>query len=158
MPSACAAATASRLERLADIAVLFETARDDVRAAEYWNRAAQAAGRLYAHDETARLAQRGLSLLAKEPTSPARAGAELELQMTYGLAIKTSKGYAVPEVGRAYGASPRALPAGRGPVARDPRPHRPVGAPHRRGRDPHRPGHRARDAALFERLGDPTCR
>ena len=35
-------------------------------------------------------------------TSPARATAELGLQMTYALAIKTSKGYAVPEVGRAY--------------------------------------------------------
>jgi serine/threonine protein kinase/predicted ATPase/GTPase SAR1 family protein len=87
---------------LADIAMLFEVGRDSVRAADYWNRAAQAAGRLYAHDESARLAQRGLALLTAEPASPARAAAELSLQMTYGLAIKTSKGYAVPEVGRAY--------------------------------------------------------
>ena len=97
-----AARYGEQTERLADIAVLFEVARDGVRAAEYWNRAAQAAGRLYAHDESARLAQRGLSLLADEPDSPARATAELGLQMTYALAIKTSKGYAVPEVGRAY--------------------------------------------------------
>ena len=97
-----AARYGEQTERLADIAVLFEVARDGVRAAEYWNRAAQAAGRLYAHDESARLAQRGLSLLANEPDSPARATAELGLQMTYALAIKTSKGYAVPEVGRAY--------------------------------------------------------
>ncbi len=87
---------------LADIAILFEAARDGVRAADYWNRAAQAAGRLYAHDESAKLAQRGLALLHNEPASPARAGAELGLQMTYGLAIKTSQGYAIPEVGRAY--------------------------------------------------------
>ena len=97
-----AARYGEQTERLADIAVLFEVARDGVRAAEYWNRAAQAAGRLYAHDESARLAQRGLSLLANEPNSPTRATAELGLQMTYALAIKTSKGYAVPEVGRAY--------------------------------------------------------
>ena len=97
-----AARYGEQTERLADIAVLFEVARDGVRAAEYWNRAAQAAGRLYAHDESSRLAQRGLSLLANEPNSPARATAELGLQMTYALAIKTSKGYAVPEVGRAY--------------------------------------------------------
>jgi predicted ATPase len=77
-------------------------ARDFIGAAEYWNRAAQAAARLYAHDESARLAQRGLALLEHEPSSPARAAAELSLQMTYGLAIKTSKGYAVPEVGKAY--------------------------------------------------------
>jgi predicted ATPase len=86
----------------AAIAVLFEVARDNIAAAEHWNRAAEAAGRLYAHDESARLAQRGLELLATEPDSPARAGAELALQMTYGLAIKTSRGYAVAEVGRAY--------------------------------------------------------
>ena len=87
---------------LAEIAMLFEVARDNISAAEYWNRAAQAAARLYAHDESARLAQRGLDLIKAEPASPARAAAELALQMTYGLAIKTSKGYAVPEVGRAY--------------------------------------------------------
>jgi predicted ATPase len=89
-------------DRLADIAMLFEVARDGVRAAEYWNGAAQAAGRLYAHDESARLALRGLSLLRSEPSSPARAAAELGLQMTYALAVKTSRGYAAPEVGRAY--------------------------------------------------------
>jgi predicted ATPase len=87
---------------LAEVALLFEVARDGLRAAEYWNSAAQAAARLYAHDESARLAQRGLSLLSTEPSSPQRAAAELSLQMTYGLAIKTSQGYAVQEVGRAY--------------------------------------------------------
>ena len=86
----------------APVALLFETAREPVRAAHYWNRAAQAAARLYAHDETARLARRGLDLLATAPDDPARAEAELELQMTYGLAVKTSRGYAVPEVGEAY--------------------------------------------------------
>jgi len=89
-------------ECAAPLAVLFETARDYVRAAFYWNRAAQAAARLHAPDETARLARRGLDLLVQEPESPARAEAELDLQMTYGLALKTSRGYAVPEVGLAY--------------------------------------------------------
>jgi tRNA A-37 threonylcarbamoyl transferase component Bud32/tetratricopeptide (TPR) repeat protein len=90
-------------EGAAAIAILLETARDGIRAAEYWNQAAQAAARLYAHDETARLAQRGLGLLAVEKDGPERAATELGLQMTYGLAIKTSKGYAVPAVGAAYG-------------------------------------------------------
>jgi serine/threonine protein kinase/predicted ATPase len=89
-------------ESLSDIAMLLEAARDNVRASEYWNRAAQAAARMYAHDESAWLAKRGLALLEAEPAGPARAAAELALQMTYGLAIKTSKGYAVPEVGRTY--------------------------------------------------------
>jgi predicted ATPase len=85
-----------------DIALLFESARDRIRAAEYWNQAAQASARLYAHDETARLAQRGLALIEGTPDSPRKAAAELALQMTYGLSVKTSQGYAVPEVGRAY--------------------------------------------------------
>ena len=86
----------------ADIALLLESARESVRAAEYWNQAAHASARLYAHDETERLAVRGLALLEAEPDSPQKAAAELGLQMTYGLSIKTSRGYAVPEVGRAY--------------------------------------------------------
>jgi adenylate cyclase len=95
-------------ECAAPLAVLFEAARDYVRAAHYWNRAAQAAARLHAHDETARLARRGLDLLVQEPDSPARVGTELDLQLTYGLALKTGRGYAVPEVGAAY-ARARAL-------------------------------------------------
>ena len=86
----------------ADVALLFETARESLNAAEYFNRAAQAAARLYAHDETTRLAQRGLALLAAEPDSPRKAAIELDLQITYGLAVKTGQGYAVAEVGRAY--------------------------------------------------------
>jgi predicted ATPase len=86
----------------ADVALLLESARDYLAAAEYWNQAAQASARLYAHDETARLAQRGLALIEGEPDSPQKAAVEVGLQMTYGLSVKTSQGYAVPEVGRAY--------------------------------------------------------
>ncbi len=86
----------------ADVALLLESARDHLGAAEYWNQAAQASARLYAHDETARLARRGLALLDGEPDSAHKAAVEVGLQMTYGLSVKTSQGYAVPEVGRAY--------------------------------------------------------
>lgn len=89
-------------EHAGDVALLFEAARDNVRAASYWNRAAQAAARLYAHEETLRLAQRGLELLKAEPDTSARAQVECALQMTYGLALKTSRGYAVVDVGKAY--------------------------------------------------------
>ena len=89
-------------DRAADVALLFESARDNLRAAQFWNRAAQAAARLYAHEETVRLAQRGLALLASEPDTPGRAEIECGLQMTYGLALKTSRGYAVADVGAAY--------------------------------------------------------
>lgn len=86
----------------ASVALLFEMARDNIRAAEYFNRAGVAAGRLYAHEESARLAEHGLALLAGEPPSTPRNAAELSLQMTLGLAAKTGRGYAVREVGVAY--------------------------------------------------------
>jgi predicted ATPase/tRNA A-37 threonylcarbamoyl transferase component Bud32 len=89
-------------ECAAGIALLFETARDNLKAAEYFNHAAQASARLYAHDESARLAQRGLTLLASEPPGTERNAVELSLQTTYGLALKTGRGYAIPEVGAAY--------------------------------------------------------
>jgi predicted ATPase len=89
----------------ADLALLFETARDNMRAAEYFALAARSASRLYAHEEAIHLAARGLDLLLREPDSPARARIELDLQMAYALAVKTGRGYAVPEAGRAYARS-----------------------------------------------------
>ena len=85
-----------------DLAVLFETARAPLAAARYFSVAAQAASRLYAHQEARGLAERGLALLASVPDDPVRRGVELELVMTRALALKTALGYAVPEVGRAY--------------------------------------------------------
>ncbi|HET7618357.1 MAG TPA: protein kinase [Vicinamibacterales bacterium] len=85
-----------------DLARLFESARDPARAAEYFAIAADSALHLYAHDEAAQLASRGLTLLRTLPDAPSRAVLELPLQMTYGLAMKTGRGYAVPEVGAAY--------------------------------------------------------
>ena len=85
-----------------DLAVLFETARAPLAAARYFGVAAQAATRLYAHHEAAGLAERGLRLLRSAPDDGARRGVELELQMTRALALKTGRGYAVPEVGQAY--------------------------------------------------------
>jgi predicted ATPase len=86
----------------APLAMLFETGRDNQRAAYFWNRAAQAAARLYAHEESARLARRGLDLLGSAPESPDKAKTELDLQISYAMALKTGRGYAVPEVGAAY--------------------------------------------------------
>ena len=120
-------------ECAASVAILYETARENIKAAEYFNHAAQAAARLYAHDETARLAQRGLSLLTSEPPSPARNAAELSLQMSYGLALKTSRGYAVPEVGAAYARAREPVPPGGRSRARRPRADGTLSASHRVG-------------------------
>jgi predicted ATPase len=85
-----------------DLAVLFEAARGTLAAARYFSLAAQSASRLFAHEEAERLARRGLDLLEPLPEDAARSGIELELQMTYALAIKTARGYSAPEAGAAY--------------------------------------------------------
>jgi tetratricopeptide (TPR) repeat protein len=85
-----------------DLAVLFETARAPLAAAQCFGVAAQAAGRLFAHREAGDLAERGLALLAPLPDDASRRGVELELQLTRALALKTFRGYAEPAVGQAY--------------------------------------------------------
>ena len=145
-------------DHAADVALLFEAGRDGIRAATYWNRAAQAAARLYAHEETVRLSQRGLELLKAEPPTPARAEAELGLQMTYGLALKTSRGYAVEGVGAAY-ARARELsrevadPSLVIPVLIGMTAHHVVAGEVETSRDI-----ALEMQALFERLGDPNLR
>jgi serine/threonine protein kinase/predicted ATPase len=145
-------------DHAADVALLFETARDGVRAAHYWNRAAQASARLYAHEETVRLARRGLALLESEPETAARAEAECSLQMTYGLALKTSRGYAVEGVGTAY-ARARELcrrvedPALVTPVLMGLSAHHVVAGEIETSRDI-----ALEMRALFEKVGDPNLR
>jgi predicted ATPase len=85
-----------------ELAVLFETARAAVAAARYFSLAAASATRLFAHEEARQLALRGLALLHSLPDDMTRRKVELELQMTYALAMKTSRGFGVPEVGQAY--------------------------------------------------------
>jgi tRNA A-37 threonylcarbamoyl transferase component Bud32/tetratricopeptide (TPR) repeat protein len=84
------------------LAALFETARASLAAARYFSLAAQSAARLFAHEEARQLSLRGLALLHSLPDNGTRRAVELELQMVFALAVKTSRGYAVPEVGQAY--------------------------------------------------------
>ena len=121
-------------EGLSDIAVLFEVARDGVRAAEYWNRAAQAAGRLYAHDESARLAQRGLTLLAKRTRQPGTLGGRARAADDLCAGDQDGQGLRGGRSRPGVRACARAQPPGRGPIARHPGPHRHVSASHRVGR------------------------
>src|SRR5262249_40657011 len=57
----------------AELAVLFETGRDWLRAAEFHHRAAENAARFYAHQEAVALTRRGLEQLRKAPESAGRA-------------------------------------------------------------------------------------
>jgi serine/threonine protein kinase/predicted ATPase len=86
-----------------ELAFLFEAARDAARAAGYFLLAAQQALRVFAFVEAANLAGHGLRLLSSQPETPERNAIELKLQIAIGTAWATTKGYAAPDVGRAYG-------------------------------------------------------
>jgi predicted ATPase len=86
----------------AELALLFEAARDHERAADFYQLAAENAARLCAHHEAVALARRGLALLQTLPDTPERAGRELPLQVTLGMQLQVAEGYAAPEAERIY--------------------------------------------------------
>jgi predicted ATPase len=86
----------------AELAVLFAAARAPERAADYYLAAAENAARNFAHHEAVALARRGLALLGTLPDTPARARRELPLQMTLGMQLQVTQGYAAPEAERTY--------------------------------------------------------
>jgi predicted ATPase len=86
-----------------ELAVLFETAHDPARAARYFAVAADNALAVFAFVEAAAIAERGIRLLSMAPESPDRNARELKLQIALGTAAVAIKGYAAPEVERAYG-------------------------------------------------------
>src|SRR5262249_4649075 len=92
----------------AELAVLFEAARDPERAAEHYLAAAENAARIFAHHEAVALARRGLAALQTLPDTPQRARRELPLQVTLGVQLQVSQGYAALEAERTY-ARARAL-------------------------------------------------
>jgi predicted ATPase len=89
-------------DRAADLAVLFETARDPGRAADHYLIAAENAARVFAHHEAVAMARRGLAVLQTLPDTPERARRELPLQVTLGVQVQVVQGYAAPEAERIY--------------------------------------------------------
>jgi adenylate cyclase len=85
-----------------ELALLFEAARDFARAADYFLHAAENAVRVCAHREAIGLARRGLELLQSLPPTPGRAERELALQMTLGLQLQVTAGFASPEAKQVY--------------------------------------------------------
>ena len=132
-------------DRLANIAVLFEVARDGVRAAEYLEpggpggRASVRARRVGAPGAARpgasleRAGQRSASGRRARTAHDLRPGNQDEqgLRRRRGRQVVRTRARAQPPGGRS--------------VARHPSPHRDVGAPFGLGRDPHRPRHLARD-------------
>jgi tRNA A-37 threonylcarbamoyl transferase component Bud32/tetratricopeptide (TPR) repeat protein len=84
------------------LAVLFEAARDFAASAQYFYTAAQHAVGLFAFREALSLADRGLNVLRGLPDGPGRKQLELGLQMMRGLALRSTKGWATPELERAF--------------------------------------------------------
>jgi predicted ATPase len=86
----------------AELALLFEVARQPARGVEYFLLAARNAARVFAHREAAELARRGLALLQQLPDTPARAGQELTLLHTLGVSLVATEGFASPGVEQTY--------------------------------------------------------
>jgi predicted ATPase len=82
----------------ARLAVLYETARDFAASARYFLGAAQGAVALFAFREALTLAERGLDGVLALPLGPERHQLELGLQMIRGVAMRSVRGWAAPEL------------------------------------------------------------
>jgi predicted ATPase len=91
-----------RASAAAELALLFEAARQPARAVEFFLPAARNAGGVFAHREAAGLARRGLALLETLPDTPARADQELALLRALGVSLIATKGFASPDVEETY--------------------------------------------------------
>jgi predicted ATPase len=84
------------------LAMLFETARDPVASARYYQAAAQHAMELFGFTEALWLADRGLTVIGQVPDEPARKAQELGLQMSKGAALRSITGWATPELEQTF--------------------------------------------------------
>lgn len=108
-------------EIAAQIAFLFEAARDFAQAAHYFSLAAENATKIFAHTEAVSLARRGLRMLEGMPDTLSRKQAELDLQLKLGIPLLAGKGYGNLDVQGIYsraqqlcfelGEDPRLFPA-----------------------------------------------
>jgi class 3 adenylate cyclase len=80
----------------------YTAAGEDETALGYWQRAGQRAVQRSAHIEAIAHLTQGVALLATLPETPARLHQELDLQVALGPALFATKGYAAPDVERAY--------------------------------------------------------
>jgi len=85
-----------------ELAMLFETARDFAASARQFCLAAQHAIGLFGFREAWSLADRGLAALRGLPDGPARKAQELALQMVKVAALRSTTGWATPELERTF--------------------------------------------------------
>jgi predicted ATPase len=86
----------------AELALHFEEGGDRTRAARYRRMAGETAARRYAFAEAEIHLEKGLALLADLPSSAERDREEHALQSALGAVRVATRGYAAPEVERAY--------------------------------------------------------
>src|SRR4029453_12339391 len=86
-----------------ELAVLLEAAHDRARASGYFLLVSENALRVFAFVEAAAIAEGGLNLLSGLHETAERNAVELKLQVALGTAWVAIKGYAAPDVERAYG-------------------------------------------------------
>jgi predicted ATPase len=90
-------------EIAAELAVHFAHGRDDGRAVQYLQQAAETAVRRHAHREAIEYLRRALVLLKALPETPQLIRQELEIQLALGPALMVTRGFAAPEVADTYG-------------------------------------------------------
>jgi DNA-binding winged helix-turn-helix (wHTH) protein/predicted ATPase len=89
-------------EIAAELAMHFEQANDPERAARYLQQAGVNAMRRSAYREAIAASRHGLELLGSLPDTDGRALQELRLQITLGVPLIATEGYAAKEVGSVY--------------------------------------------------------
>jgi DNA-binding winged helix-turn-helix (wHTH) protein/predicted ATPase len=89
-------------EIAAELAMHFERGANPSHAVTYLQQAADNEIRRFAYPEAVGLARRGLELLSMLPDTPDRARQELSLQLTLGVPLIATAGYAAPDVGAVY--------------------------------------------------------
>lgn len=89
-------------EVAADLAMLFESAREFIKAANFFLLAARKAARLFANKEAVVLARRGLKSLELLPSTSERDRVELALQIVLGPALFATNDWTAQDVEKAY--------------------------------------------------------
>ena len=85
-----------------ELAMHFERGRDYTRAAHYLKQGANNAIRRFAYQEAVDLAKRGIELIEKLPETDEVLNEALCLQLTLGVPLIATEGYASPNVGKVY--------------------------------------------------------
>src|SRR5215831_91128 len=86
----------------AELAMHFERGADNQKAVKYIQQAADNEIRRFAYKDAVVLSRHGLELLAMLPDTTARAQQELWLQLTLGVPLIATEGYAAPDAGSVY--------------------------------------------------------